>query len=158
SWFPRRIMKSLEPPSSRSAIVSIGWGRTPSKPLWPSGKKGVPRIKRDLPPLWCGGALRELPLQAIGQSLWWHGPHTRLLSLPHLPAGTLSLGWDVADCAATADARRRRSGVSGRHSRKLRQSGGTHVAEASGSVVERIDRGAYDGSGRHASGPALAAR
>jgi hypothetical protein len=124
----------------------------PSKPLWPSGKKGVPRVEPELSPLPGGGPIRHLSAPAVRQPGRPHPLRPRLLPLSALRAGARALGPDVARLAAMSDPGGRGSDDARGDPGELRQGGRADAGEAGRPAVERVHRRAGHGSGRRGAG------
>ena len=66
---PNPITNSWGRPSSRSATASTRSAPRPSRPLWTSGKKGVPRLQHELPALPRVGPVRRYRPKTV--QVWW---------------------------------------------------------------------------------------
>src|SRR5205807_4868554 len=99
-WGPRSLKYGIAFTSSEPS---------PSKPLWRSGKKGIPRVEPELPALPWQRALRRVSAQD-GSQLVGNGPIVAcLLPLCPLSSRVRAVGSNLAFVGAALDARRSRS-------------------------------------------------
>ena len=145
-------------PSSRSGTPSTRSAPRPSRPPWRSGKKGVPRLRDELPALPRVGPVRRVSAQDGPEPGGDLPPGAGLLPLPVLRHGGGPLGRGPRPVAAGADARGPRGGLHRRRGGQLRRGRRRGAQEAGRPAGLGIDRRADQRGGRPRHRPAAGRR
>ena len=82
--------------ATKTDATMLGGEPRPSRPLWRSGKKGLPRFEPDLPHVWRVGAIPALAGEVGDAPPRFDSRRAGLLSLPPLPSRVLPAGRRVA--------------------------------------------------------------